>query len=47
MVVGPGEIGGVSCGHVYTWNLAPSFNETAFTFNPAKDAARVVLAEVH
>jgi len=31
---------------VYTWSLAPSFNEGAFTFEPPKGAARVVLTEV-
>ena len=30
---------------VYTWNLAPSFNEAAFTFDPPIGAVRVVLAE--
>jgi len=29
---------------VYTWNLAPSFNEAAFTFDPPKDAHRITLA---
>jgi hypothetical protein len=29
---------------VFTWNLAPSFNESAFTFDPPADASRVVLA---
>jgi len=29
----------------YTWNLAPSFNETAFTFDPPADAHRIVLNE--
>ena len=27
-----------------TWNLAPSFNDDAFVFNPPADAKRVVLA---
>ena len=31
---------------VYTWNLAPSFNEGAFTFDPPPGAARVKLAEI-
>jgi hypothetical protein len=30
----------------YTWNLAPSFNDAAFTFVPPKGAGRVVLAEM-
>jgi hypothetical protein len=30
---------------VMTWNLAPSFNDAAFTFVPPKDAKRVMLAE--
>jgi len=30
----------------YTWNLAPSFNDAAFTFNPPADAHRIVLADV-
>jgi hypothetical protein len=30
---------------ILTWNLAPSFDEGAFTFNPPKDAHRIVLAE--
>jgi hypothetical protein len=29
----------------YTWNLAPSFSEAAFTFAPPKDAGKAVLAE--
>ena len=28
----------------YTWNLAPSFNDAAFTFDPPADAQRVVIA---
>ena len=28
-----------------TWNLAPSFNNDAFVFNPPPDAKRIVLAE--
>jgi len=28
----------------YSWNLAPSFNEDAFTFDPPADARRIVLA---
>ena len=31
---------------VYDWNLAPSFNEAAFTFVPPADAHRIVIAEV-
>ena len=30
---------------VYTWNLAPSFNDAAFTFDPPSDAQKIVLAE--
>jgi len=30
---------------VYTWNLAPSFNETAFVFEAPKDAVRITFAE--
>ena len=30
----------------FTWNLAPSFNEAAFTFVPPKGAGKVVLAKV-
>ena len=30
----------------YTWNLAPSFNDAAFTFTPPKGAGRVVLADI-
>ena len=30
----------------FTWNLAPSFNDAAFTFVPPKGAARVVLSDV-
>jgi hypothetical protein len=30
---------------VYTWNLAPSFNEAAFTFEPPPGAERVALAK--
>jgi hypothetical protein len=30
---------------VYSWNLAPSFNEAAFVFEPPKDAGKVVLAD--
>jgi hypothetical protein len=30
---------------VITWNLAPSFDDAAFTFDPPKDAKRVILAE--
>jgi hypothetical protein len=31
---------------VLTWNLAPSFNDAAFTFEPPAGATRIVLAEV-
>jgi hypothetical protein len=31
---------------VLTWNLAPSFNDAAFTFVPPADAKRITLAEV-
>jgi hypothetical protein len=31
---------------VFTWNLAPSFDEAAFTFVPPKGAGRVVLADM-
>jgi hypothetical protein len=30
---------------VITWNLAPSFDDAAFTFEPPKDAKRIMLAE--
>ena len=30
---------------VYTWNLAPSFNEGAFVFDPPAGAGKVLLAE--
>ncbi len=30
----------------YTWNLAPSFNAAAFTFDPPPGAQRIVFAEV-
>ena len=29
-----------------TWNLAPSFNDVAFTFEPPKDAQKIAIAEV-
>jgi len=29
---------------VYSWDLAPSFNEAAFTFDPPPDAQRIVFA---
>lgn len=32
---------------VYTWNLAPSFNDAAFMFDPPSDAQRIVFAEVN
>jgi hypothetical protein len=31
---------------VYVWNLAPSFNDAAFTFDPPAGAGKVVLAEI-
>jgi len=31
---------------VYTWNLAPSFNEESFTFQPPPGTAKVPMAEV-
>jgi hypothetical protein len=31
---------------VYTWNLAPSFNDAAFTFDPPAGAGRVLLADI-
>ena len=30
---------------VLTWNLAPSFNDGAFKFNPPKDAQRIVFSD--
>ena len=30
---------------VYTWNLAPSADDTAFTFRPPSDARRILMAE--
>jgi hypothetical protein len=30
---------------VLNWNLAPSFDESAFTFDPPKDAQKVVIAK--
>jgi hypothetical protein len=32
---------------VMTWNLAPSFNDAAFTFDPPKDAEKIVFAGSH
>ena len=32
---------------VLTWNLAPSFNDEAFTFDPPDGAQKIALAEVH
>lgn len=29
-----------------TWNLAPSFNDATFTFDPPKDAQKITIAEV-
>jgi hypothetical protein len=31
---------------IYTWNLAPSFNDATFTFDPPAGAGKVVLAEI-
>lgn len=31
---------------VLTWNLAPSFNDEAFTFDPPQGAERIAIAEV-
>ncbi len=31
---------------VLTWDLAPSFNDEAFTFDPPKDAQKITIAEV-
>jgi hypothetical protein len=31
---------------VYTWNLAPSYNEAAFTFDPPAGARKIVFAEM-
>ncbi|HEY2675823.1 MAG TPA: DUF2092 domain-containing protein [Steroidobacteraceae bacterium] len=31
---------------VLTWNLAPSFNDAAFDFDPPKDAHKIAIAEV-
>jgi hypothetical protein len=31
---------------VYTWNLAPSFNEAAFVFDKPKDALKITFADV-
>jgi hypothetical protein len=30
---------------IYTWNLAPSFNEDTFSFTPPPDSHKIVLAE--
>ena len=30
---------------VYTWNLAPSFDDAAFAFVPTKDAHKIILAD--
>jgi len=32
---------------VLSWNLAPSYNEAAFTFDPPEDALKIVLADVN
>ena len=31
---------------VYTWNLAPSFSDEAFTFNPPPDAKKITLVDL-
>ncbi len=31
---------------IYTWNLAPSFDDKAFAFSPPKDATKITFAEV-
>jgi hypothetical protein len=31
---------------ILTWNMAPSFSEDAFTFDPSPDARRITIAEV-
>ena len=86
MVIGPSQVGGVTCGHyafrqdgldwqvwiqmgdyplprklvlttltdearpqyvaTFTWNLAPSFNEAAFSVVPPKDFGRVVFHDL-
>jgi hypothetical protein len=32
---------------ILTWNLAPSFSDNAFTFDPPPDARRIIIAEVN
>jgi hypothetical protein len=32
---------------VYTWNLAPSFDEETFVFEPPKDAKKITLADAN
>ena len=32
---------------ILTWNLAPSFSDNAFTYDPAPDARRITIAEVN
>jgi len=32
---------------ILTWNLAPSFNDAAFKFDPPKDAGKIAIAEVN
>jgi hypothetical protein len=32
---------------ILTWNLAPSYSENAFTFDPGPDARRITIAEVN
>ena len=31
---------------VYTWNLAPAFNDAAFQFTPGSDFRRIIIAEI-
>jgi hypothetical protein len=31
---------------VYTWNLAPSFDDAAFVFDPPSGAQKIVFAEL-
>jgi len=31
---------------LYTWNLAPSYNDKAFVFDPPADAKKITFAEV-
>jgi len=32
---------------ILTWNMAPSFNDEAFTFDPPQDAQKIVIADVN